>query len=102
MNKTQYLLLKLNEEATEIAKEAAKCMQFGFESGWKGTTNRERLNAELDDLMAVLVMLRKNGDFDYRPNQEAISAKQGKVAQFAQMSADMGFINAGGSVFEGE
>ena len=50
MTRLQLLLLKLGEEAVEIAKEASKASQFGMEESMIGCedTNKERVQSEIE------------------------------------------------------
>jgi hypothetical protein len=54
MNLTQWLLVKLAEEANEMGKEALKGSQFGLDSDFQGTTNAELITKEYNDLRAVI------------------------------------------------
>jgi hypothetical protein len=62
MNLTQYLLTKVAEEASEVAKEALKEVQFGIDSQWKGQVAIKELQFELLDLMAVVKLLGNRDD----------------------------------------
>lgn len=68
MNYKQYLLIKLAEEASEIAQAAIKCSLFGYESKdpreVNGKTNIQKLLCELADLSAVTDLLGDTEDFD--------------------------------------
>lgn len=58
MDRIQYLLSKIAEEAAEVAQMAAKTQQFGLQERYQnGPTNAERLRAELSDLQTVVGML---------------------------------------------
>ncbi len=101
MNLEQHLLLKLIEECTEVAKEAAKCMQFGMDEVYEpvGISNRERLIGELNDVMAILQMLNnisaasdKHNNLGYEPDVKAINAKIEKVLHYLQYSVDIGQV----------
>lgn len=98
MNFEQLLLLKLMEECTEVAKEAAKCMQFGMDEVYEpiGKANRERLADELNDVMAIIQMLNNGTNLRYTRDEEAIKAKIEKVLHYAQYSADLGKFNIKG------
>ena len=52
MNRLQYLLTKLAEEANEVGQIALKTQQFGVDEGMPGQpfTNAERTHQELNDL----------------------------------------------------
>ena len=61
MKYEKYLLIKLAEEASEIAQAAIKCSLFGYESKdpreTDGETNLIKLQKELLDMTAVLLEL---------------------------------------------
>jgi len=58
-NLTRYLLSKIAEEASEVAKEALKAQQFGLYEQYKhdGPDNYQRLISEIKDLCIVVDML---------------------------------------------
>ncbi|MCK4957767.1 MAG: helix-turn-helix transcriptional regulator [Planctomycetes bacterium] len=81
MNRIEYLLSKLGEEAGEVAQMAAKVSQFGFtECYLGGPSNADRLKAELTNLLTVVDMLTDDALFDYYidPSQRS-AAKVDKV-----------------------
>lgn len=56
------LLIRLSEEASEVVKEACKCLRFGFEGRWPRnakSNNKERLFHELQDLEIIARELRR-------------------------------------------
>lgn len=57
MNLTQYVLSKVAEEATELAKEALKCQQQGLFSDHRGKANHEYVRDEFIDLIARSTVL---------------------------------------------
>lgn len=59
MNLTQYLLVKLAEEAGEVAKEALKASQYGLDSLYKCQFNARHLMDELLDLAGVVTLLEQ-------------------------------------------
>lgn len=60
MNLTQYLLIKLAEEANEVSKEAMKGAQLGLTSLHKSQFNACHIRDELLDLVAVATMLEQH------------------------------------------
>lgn len=96
MNNEQYLLLKLGEEAKEIAIETDKAIQFGLESNNNGKlaqNNRERICSELNDLLASVELLNEQCGLGFAPDREAIEKKKEKVLKYQQISRDMGRVN---------
>lgn len=94
MNVEQYLLMKLAEEATEIAHIAMKAMQFGLQEIYPeiGTTNGDRLNGELVDLHGVLEMLQEGAFIVYDPCPHAIEDKKRKVRKYLKYSRELGMV----------
>lgn len=62
MNWTQYLLGKLAEECTEIAKEALKNQQQGVGSIWQGRPAILTVRSEFYESMALMQMLAVRPD----------------------------------------
>lgn len=69
MNYQQYLLIKLAEEASEVAQMAIKCSLFGYDSvdprENTGETNAFKLFKELLDFSAVLSELEDSTEVDF-------------------------------------
>lgn len=92
MTNQQYLLIKLAEEANEIAQRALKCAQFGMNSEYQGKTNAEILSGELNDLHGVLDLLRKEGGYDYQVDPDALARKINKVNHYRECSRIEGCV----------
>jgi len=62
MNRREYLLTCLMEEANEVAKAASKAIRFGIMEVYPNTneTNIDRLSRELNDLRAVTEMVESD------------------------------------------
>lgn len=60
----QHLLVCLNEECVEIAKDVDKSLRFGLDDTNflepKGPNNRQRISDELNDLLAVVELCMKH------------------------------------------
>jgi hypothetical protein len=61
MTTTEHLLTILAEECNEVAHRCSKALRFGLSEIQKGQdlTNRDRIQLELCDLLAVVQMLRE-------------------------------------------
>lgn len=92
MNRTQHAFLKLGEECNEVAMLCSKIMQFGLDSEYEGQTNRERLTAELNDIMGCLLNLRVETNFDFVEDREAVWKKFEKMRHFRDISERIGFV----------
>lgn len=98
MNKTEYLLVCLMEEAAEVQQIAAKCLRFGLDNyhpnDSERKTNFNELRRELDDLDAIRVMLQTvikrqlRGDYYWPTIQE----KENKVFHYMNVSRDCGTL----------
>lgn len=95
MNRTQLLLSKLAEECSEVAQIAIKTSLFGMEDKGPGMglTNRERIHAELDDLMAIIDMLNAESGLSYARHETAIYMKKERVDYYAEYSKKLGLLN---------
>ena len=87
MNRQEYLLGKMAEESTEVGKEALKAQQFGLDSYHPddpATSNRDRIAAELNDLLAVALMLDPTLALDLELGNRAQAQKVEKVERYFQ------------------
>jgi len=93
MNRLQYLLLLAAEEGSEVAQAATKAMRFGTQEVYKvtGLSNEARLQAEFNDILAVMELLNEEGLVLYR-NEDMIKEKKAKVEKFMQYSKDLGIV----------
>lgn len=94
MNRMQFLLVKLAEEAAEISQIALKASQFGLEEKKDGQdlSNRERVHAELNDLMGIVTMLNQETHFDYACCPDAVANKIQRVNIYFNYSASLGMV----------
>lgn len=92
MNREQHAFLKLGEECNEVAMLCSKIIQFGLDSEYEGQTNRERLTAELNDIMGCLLNLQVETDFSFDEDREAVWAKFEKMEKFRKISEELGFV----------
>lgn len=63
MNKTEYLLVCLNEELAEVQHAVSKCLRFSSHHKYDKyeLSNIERVKLELEDCYAVADLLRERG-----------------------------------------
>ncbi|RKR46263.1 hypothetical protein [Paraburkholderia sp. BL17N1] len=103
MTLNQYFLVKIAEEASEIAQIALKTAHFGLSEIQPGRaeTNAERVYGELNDLLAMVHRLGEvsNGEFWFdigSPDHVAIATKLAKVEHYLAYSQSLGLVETGG------
>jgi NTP pyrophosphatase (non-canonical NTP hydrolase) len=82
MNRLDELLLILSEECAEIIQATSKCRRFGMDSEYNGQTNRQRLESELGDFLAMFKLLMQETNLSEAHIMECAEAKLIKVEQF--------------------
>lgn len=94
MNRQQLLLAKLAEECSEVAQIALKTQQFGLDEKRPGQpyANRERIHQEINDMLAVIEMLNKEFNFDFKPSRLKILNKKKKINKYADYSVRLGQV----------
>jgi hypothetical protein len=99
MTVSQYLLVKIAEEAAEVAQIALKTAHFGFSETQPGgsETNAQRVYAELNDLLAMVHRLGEvsSGEFWFdigQPDHVAISRKLAKVDYYLAYSQSLKLV----------
>ncbi|VWD49771.1 hypothetical protein BLA17378_08635 [Burkholderia aenigmatica] len=96
MTLTQYLLVKIAEEAAEVAQIALKTAHFGLSETQPGRaeSNAQRIYAELNDLNAMVLRLNDVafGEFHYEPDHIAMSQKMAKVEHYLAYSRSLGLV----------
>lgn len=95
MTNEQYLLIKLAEEASELAQIALKTAQFGaYEQYEKSDKNNiGRVNAEFNDLLGVAALINDECDFKIDADPVEIEKKMNKVNYYRHYSADLGMVD---------
>lgn len=95
----QFYLLKLIEECSEVAQQAAKQMQFGHHAISKATgkiyENTKLLRAEVNDILAVLDVLMDLGELPEISPDELLLAKNKKrnrIMQYLRHSQELGLV----------
>jgi NTP pyrophosphatase (non-canonical NTP hydrolase) len=96
MTRIEHLMVCLMEECAEVSQRASKALRFGRHEVQPGQdqTNVERLVGELNDLLAVLGMLRQES-IDFQTNFEdpvRIIEKIEKVERFLEYSRKCGTL----------
>jgi NTP pyrophosphatase (non-canonical NTP hydrolase) len=85
MDKETEILSIAQEECAEVIQAISKCFRFGLDNVKPGKpkTNREHLEEELGDLMAMLNIMCDKGLVNYDAIEEAARAKVQKLKQWS-------------------
>jgi len=104
MTHEQFLLMKLAEEATEIAQIALKTAQFGMTEKHPDLplNNKERIHLELNDLLAVVDELNCWSQFGFKENYAAKIQKIEKMNEFLGYSIELGMVENVPAIFDGK
>ena len=98
MNRKEYLLDCLMEEAAEVQQAASKCLRFGFDAynpkDTEHVKNATTLQMELKDLIAVASMLAKDGYIDFKSllDEVALKNKIDKIERYMNISNKCGTL----------
>jgi hypothetical protein len=92
LNREQYLLTKLAEEASELSQIALKTVQFGLDSvcPYNGKTNQELIQQEFKDLYVVIRKLNKEFDIGCMLDTDFQINKEVKIEKYYKISKDLG------------
>jgi NTP pyrophosphatase (non-canonical NTP hydrolase) len=87
MDKEREILLIAQEECAEVIQAISKCFRFGLDNVKPGKpkTNREHLEEELGDLIAMLNIMCENGMVNYDAVEEAARQKVQKLKQWSNI-----------------
>lgn len=64
--KTHEVMAILQEECSEVTQAVSKCFRFGIDGEYNGRTNRQQLEEELGDLLAMIDILIYHSVIDYK------------------------------------
>lgn len=95
MDLEAHLLLLLAEECNEISQSAIKCIRFTTRhvaEGMDGHSNLNRLQAEYNDMLAVVDLLREEGLYLTRFDN-LVKDKKERLKKFLQISRDRGTLS---------
>ncbi len=96
MTNEQYLLGKLAEEAAELAQIAIKAQQFGIDEVFGGQevplSNRERIEAELNDVLGIVWALRQEEGVMIEQSIDAQNEKCLKMAKWRTYARELGLV----------
>lgn len=96
LTKEQYLQICAMEEAAEVTQRLSKALRFGLDEVQPGQSlnNRQRLEGEIIDLVAVLMKLEEADAINLqRPeHQEALDDKLDKITKYMAYSQHNGIL----------
>jgi len=85
------------EECSEIQKPASKAIRFGMDSVHpcypEEGDNKQKIEDELNDLMAIVHMIIDEGmiDYDWQKNTK-IYDKRKKIEHYIKISQELGYV----------
>ena len=91
-NNLTYNLGLLQEECAEVIQIVNKIRRFGLESEYNGKTNQESLFAEINDIYAVLGLIREDFSILHMIDDSHVALKKGKIAKFKEYSEQEGLL----------
>ena len=103
MNKQELILTMVAEEASEVAKEASKCLRFTPGHEHNGESNYVRLLKEWNELSAMMLLLRatmSESGVNTPSMQQEVDWYSGKLERFEEFKAisqALGAVDSGPS-----
>jgi len=101
MDRTQWFLSKLAEEATEVSQRAMKAQQFGVGEVQpeQPLNNLERLVLEAHDFIATyqLMMAELDAGIEPMPGPGEIEQRRQKMEKFLSLSQRLGMVSERGA-----
>ena len=82
----QEILRITQEECAEVIQAVSKIFRFGFDTEWNGETNREHLEEEVGDLLAMIYILQSANIINEEKVIEASEAKIEKLKKWSRIS----------------
>lgn len=80
---TKEALLILQEECAEVVQATSKCFRFGLNGMYLQESNRDRLEQEIGDVLAMIDILTNQGEISL---ERLLKAKQRKFKKLSQWS----------------
>jgi NTP pyrophosphatase (non-canonical NTP hydrolase) len=87
MDRTQEIMLILQEECAEVSQAVSKCFRFGMTDCYPGTntSNRDRLEEEIGDLLAMIALLEQAGVITEAGLHTAFNNKIAKLKRWSKI-----------------
>lgn len=96
MNRQEHLLECLSEECNEVGQRVSKALRFGLNEVEPGRVlrNRDRIEEELRDLIAVAMILHSEGIIGYViPDKAEQLAKLARIERFMEIGIREGALD---------
>jgi NTP pyrophosphatase (non-canonical NTP hydrolase) len=89
MNENEHEILSITqEECAEIIQAISKVFRFGLDTEWNGETNREHLEEELGDVMAMIHLLELSGIVSSEGVHQSSKRKMEKLSKWSNINID--------------
>jgi NTP pyrophosphatase (non-canonical NTP hydrolase) len=87
MDRTQEIMLILQEECAEVSQAISKCFRFVMSDCYPGTntSNRDRLEEEIGDLLAMIALLEQAGVITEAGLHAAFNGKIEKLKKWSKI-----------------
>lgn len=82
---TKEILCITQEECAEVTQAISKVFRFGMETEWNGETNKEHLEEELGDVLAMISILQSEGIVREEKVLEAWGNKLSKLSKWSNI-----------------
>jgi len=79
------ILLILQEESAEVIQAVSKIFRFGWDTDWKGQTNKEHLEEEVGDFLAMIYLMIDCGMIDVNATETAKFNKIEKLKKWSNI-----------------
>lgn len=83
---TREALLILQEECSEVTQATSKCFRFGMDGQYNGESNRQRLEQELGDVLAMIDILISQSEISQTHLDDAKRRKFKKLSQWSTLN----------------
>jgi NTP pyrophosphatase (non-canonical NTP hydrolase) len=83
--KTHEIMNIAQEEAAEVIQIISKIRRFGLHAEFRGTVNRDALEQECGDMLAMIDLLKQQGILSETGLKEASERKVAKLQQWSNI-----------------
>lgn len=96
LNKQNYLLIVLLEEASEVQKAITKAIRFGLMDVKPATqqTNKAMIADELSDMQGVIELLKEECGIEITTSRSTVNDKKRRVRRYMDYSRKVGKLEA--------